>query len=128
MGIVRIGTDLAQIVRLEEAHGRRGQRMLDRLFTAGEQAYCDRRPKTRFTHYAGRFAVKEAVMKALGTGWRRGVRWVDLEVSRQPGQAPELVLHGRSAELAAEQNIARIHISISHDAGLAMAVAVAEAD
>lgn len=128
MAIVSIGTDLAQIVRLEEAHARRGQRILDRLFTEGEQAYCDRRPKTRFTHYAGRFAVKEAVMKALGTGWRRGVRWVDLEVTRAPGQAPQLVLHGRSAEIAAEQDIARIFISITHDAGLAMAVAVAERD
>jgi holo-[acyl-carrier protein] synthase len=72
--------------------------------------------------------VKEAVMKALGTGWRRGVRWVDLEVTRAPGQAPQLVLHGRSAEIAAEQDIARIFISITHDAGLAMAVAVAERD
>jgi holo-[acyl-carrier protein] synthase len=128
MAIVSIGTDLAQIVRFKEAHARRGQRLLDRLFTEGEQAYCDRRPQTRFNHYAGRFAVKEAVMKALGTGWRRGVRWVDLEVTRAPGQAPQLVLHGRSAEIAAEQDIARIFISITHDAGLAMAVAVAERD
>ena len=128
MAIVSIGTDLAQIGRLEEAFGRRGQRMLDRLFTAGEQAYCDRRPKTRFTHYAGRFAVKEAAMKVLGTGWRRGVRWVDLEVTREPGQAPQLVMHGRSGEIAKQLGIDRVFVSITHDAGLAMAVAVAERD
>ncbi len=127
MTIHSIGSDLARIERLEEAFARRGQRVLDRLFTPAEQAYCDRR-KARFTHYAGRFAVKEAVMKVLGTGWARGVRWVDIEVTRAPGAAPRLSLHGRTAELAEEQGIARIHITITHDAGLAMAVAVAERD
>jgi holo-[acyl-carrier protein] synthase len=120
-----IGSDLARIDRLEAAHARRGQRLLDRLFTPAEQAYCDRR-EARFTHYAGRFAVKESVMKVLGTGWARGVRWVDIEVVRPPGGAPTCVLHGRSAEIAAGLGIATIHITITHDAGLAMAVAVAE--
>lgn len=125
MSIHSIGSDLAQIERLAELHGRRGQALLDRLFTPGEQTYCDAR-KQRFTHYAGRFAVKEAVMKVLGTGWARGVRWVDIEVVRAPGQAPQVELHGRTAEIAKELGIARIHITITHDAGLAMAVAVAE--
>ena len=125
MAIVSIGSDLARIDRLEEAIERRGQSLLDRLFTAGEQAYCERR-KQRVTHYAGRFAVKEAVMKVLGTGWARGVRWVDIEVRREPGSAPQVVLHGRSAEHARERGIERIHITITHDGGLAMAVAVAE--
>lgn len=125
MTIHSIGSDLAQIERLEEAHARRGQRLLDRLFTPAEQAYCDRR-KQRFTHYAGRFAVKEAVMKVLGTGWAQGVRWVDIEVSRQPGQAPQCVLHGESAAIAERLGIAKIHITITHDAGLAMAFAVGE--
>jgi holo-[acyl-carrier protein] synthase len=95
-----IGSDLARIDRLEAAFARRGQRLLDRLFTDREQAYCDRR-SARFTHYAGRFAVKEAVM-------------------------PTCELHGRTGEIAAELGIARVHITITHDAGLAMAVAVAE--
>ena len=126
MPIVRVGTDLAQIGRMEEAYGRRGQRMLDRLFTPAEQAYCERRAVTRFTHYAGRFAVKEAVMKVLGTGWTSGVRWVDIEVVRPPGGAPTCELHGRSAEHAARLGIERIHITITHDAGIASAVAVGE--
>ena len=125
MSIVSIGTDLAQIGRMEEAIERRGERFLNRIFTASEREYCERR-KARVTHYAGRFAVKEAVMKVLGTGWARGVRWVDIEVRRQPGQAPSLELHGRSAEIAREKGIDRIHITITHDAGLASAVAIAE--
>ena len=128
MPIVSIGTDLAQIDRFAEAHAKRGQRLLDRLFTEGEQAYCERRPVTRFTHYAGRFAVKEAVMKALGTGWRAGVRWVDIEVVREPGQAPKVQLHGASKRHAERLGIDRMHVSITHDAGLAMAVVVAESD
>jgi holo-[acyl-carrier protein] synthase len=123
--IISIGNDLTRIDRLGEALERRGQPLLDRLFTAREQAYCEAR-KNRVTHYSGRFAVKEAVMKILGTGWSRGVRWVDIEVTRERGQAPRVVLHGRSAEIARERGIGRIHISITHDAGLALATAVAE--
>jgi holo-[acyl-carrier protein] synthase len=125
MAIVGLGLDLAQIERIESFLARRGQRARDRLFTAGEQAYCERR-RERFASYAGRFAVKEAVMKLLGTGWTRGVRWVDIEVVRAPGAAPKVVLHGRTAEIARERGIARIHITITHDAGLAVAVAVGE--
>jgi holo-[acyl-carrier protein] synthase len=125
MPIVAIGMDLAQIARFERAYARRGDRMLARLFTDGERAYCDRR-KTRLTNYTGRFAVKEAVMKVLGTGWARGVRWKDIEVVRQPGSAPELVLHGVARDIARAKKIAKIHITITHDAGIASAVAVAE--
>lgn len=125
MAILSIGSDLARIDRLGEAIERRGQSLIDRLFTPGEQAYCEER-KQRFTHYAGRFAVKEAVMKVLGTGWASGVRWVDIEVHREPGQAPTVRLHGESAARARALGIERIHITITHDAGLAMAFAVAE--
>jgi holo-[acyl-carrier protein] synthase len=125
MAIVALGLDLTQIARLEAAAARRGERMLARLFTDDERAYCDRR-RERMTHYAGRFAVKEAVMKVLGTGWTRGVRWRDIEVVRGPGSAPTLVLHGVAQEIARDKGIAKIHITITHDAGLAAAVAVAE--
>jgi holo-[acyl-carrier protein] synthase len=125
MAIVALGLDLAQIARFEAAVGRQGERMLERLFTDGERAYCERR-RERMTHYAGRFAVKEAVMKALGTGWTRGVRWRDIEVVRAAGAAPTLVLHGVAQEIARGRGIAKIHITITHDAGLAAAVAVAE--
>jgi holo-[acyl-carrier protein] synthase len=126
MPIVSVGLDLTRIERFAEAEARRGARMLERLFTPAERAYCERRALRRHTHYAGRFAVKEAVMKALGTGWTRGVRWCDIEVLRAPGGPPELVLHGETARIAAARGIARWHVTITHDAGIAAAVVVAE--
>ena len=125
MAVVGLGLDLAQIERVQDFIERRGQRALDRVFTPDEQAYCDARA-SRYASYAGRFAVKEAVMKVLGTGWRKGVRWVDIEVVRPPGQAPTCALHGESARIAAARGIRTIHVTITHDAGLAAAVAVAE--
>lgn len=127
MPIVSIGTDITRIDRMGELLERRGEALKERLFTANEQAYCEAR-KTRVTNYAGRFAVKEAVMKVLGTGWAQGVRWVDIETLRERGQAPRLLLHGKSAEIARARGIERIHITITHDAGLAMAFAVAESE
>jgi len=125
MPIAGLGLDLVQIERIEDLLRRRGPRARDRLFTAAEQAYCERRARAAAS-YAGRFAVKEAVMKLLGTGWTRGVRWVDIEVVRLPGQAPSVALHGETARIAAALRIAKIHITITHDGGLAAAVAVAE--
>ena len=124
MSIVALGLDLTQIERLAEAESRRGQRFLERLFTPGERRYCEQRAARRHVHYAGRFAVKEAVMKALGTGWTRGVRWVDIEVVRAPGAAPELVLHGETAAIARTKGIDRWHVTITHDAGIAAAVVI----
>ncbi len=125
MAVVGLGLDLAQIERVQSFIERRGQRALDRVFTPGEQAYCDSRA-SRFASYAGRFAVKEAVMKVLGTGWRAGVRWIDIEVVRDPGQAPRVELHGETGRIAERRGIRSLHITITHDAGLAAAVAVAE--
>ena len=127
MAIVALGLDLLEIERLEESVAKRGARFLERIFTPEERAYCERRPARRLTHYAGRFAVKEAVMKALGTGWTRGVRWVDIEVQRAPGGPPQVRLHGESAEIARARGIERWHVTITHDAGIAAAVVVAEA-
>ena len=126
MAIVSLGLDLTEIERLAEAETRRGERFLERLFTPGERAYCERRSARRHVHYAGRFAVKEAVMKALGTGWTRGVRWIDIEVVRAAGGPPELVLHGATAAIAKHKGIQRWHVTITHDAGIAAAVVVAE--
>jgi holo-[acyl-carrier protein] synthase len=126
MGIVSLGLDLTRIERLAEAEAQRGARFLERLFTPGERAYCERRAARRHEHYAGRFAVKEAVMKALGTGWTRGVRWVDIEIVRAPGGPPELCLHGAAAAHARARGIERWHVTITHDAGIAAAVVVAE--
>ncbi len=128
MAIVSIGSDLCQVSRIADVLERRAEGFCARIYSDAERAYCDARPRTRATHYAGRFAVKEAVMKALGTGWREGVRWVDIETTREPGQAPELHLHGRTRELAAARGIARWHITITHDADLAAAFVVAESE
>ena len=125
MSVVALGMDLLQIDLLEEVIAKRGDRFLDRIFTPGERAYCERRARAA-THFAGRYAVKEAVMKVLGTGWARGVRWADIEVHRAPGAAPEVRLHGASAEIAQQRGIERIHITITHDAGVAAAVAIGE--
>ncbi len=125
MAVALVGLDLTRIDRLEAAHTRRGERLLARIFTPGERAYCAAK-RERFQSYAGRFAVKEATMKVLGTGWARGVRWIDIEVVRERGPAPRCVLHGRAAEIARARGIASIHIAITHDAGIAAAVAVAE--
>ena len=127
MAVVALGIDLARIDRMESVIERRGRRFLERVFTEGERAYCDAR-KTSGNSYAGRFAVKEAVMKMLGTGWARGVRWVDIEVVRPPGQAPTVALHGAAGRHAERLGIARVHISITHDGGLAAAVAVGESE
>ncbi len=126
MAVVSLGLDLIEIARLEEALARRGARFLERVFTAQERAYCERRAARRASHYAGRFAAKEAVMKALGTGWTRGVRWVDIEVRRVPGGPPEIALSGPSAAIARQRGIERWHLTITHDAGIAAAVVVAE--
>jgi len=125
MAVIALGMDLMQIDRLEAVLAKRGERFRQRVFTPEEQAYCERRARPA-THYAGRYAVKEAVMKVLGTGWAHGVRWVDIEVRRAPGAAPEAHLHGVSAEIARRRGIERIHITITHDAGIAAAVAVGE--
>jgi holo-[acyl-carrier protein] synthase len=127
MSIVGLGLDLVQIERVKSLIDKRGERAVQRLFTEGERAYCERK-KERFASYAGRFAVKEAVMKLLGTGWARGVRWVDIEVVRNRGEAPQVVLHGEAGRIAAKLGMARIHITITHDAGIAAAVAVAESE
>lgn len=127
MAIRGLGLDLVQIERVKSLIDRRGERAVQRLFTEGERAYCERK-KERFASYAGRFAVKEAVMKLLGTGWARGVRWVDIEVVRNSGEAPRVVLHGEAARIAKSKGIERVHITITHDAGIAAAVAVAESE
>ena len=96
----------------------------DRLFTDREQAYCEPRVR-RAQNYAARFAAKEAVLKALGTGLGRGMRWTDVEVVRHLDGRPEVHLHGAVADLAAEQGLQAIDASLTHTADHAIATAVA---
>lgn len=125
MTVVALGLDLVDVRRLEQAISRRGARFLERVFTPAERAYCQRRARSAQS-FAGRFAVKEAVMKALGTGWARGVRWIDIEVVRRTGEPPRVELHGAARGHADRRGIERLHVAITHDGGVAAAVVVAE--
>lgn len=119
-----IGIDLVDVHRIEAAVERWGERFLNRVYTPDEQAYCFRRGE-KHRSLAARFAAKEAAMKALGTGWKRGVRWVDLEVTRKPGAAPQMSLHGRSREIGGNR---RFLVSLTHTDTQAIAVVIAESD
>ena len=123
--IVGLGIDIAEVPRMEAAIRRHGRAFLERVFTAEEIAYCERH-RDKFERYAARFAAKEAAMKALGTGWRRGVRWRDLEVSNLPGGKPALRLSGHSKELAEQLQVKSITLSITHSGNLALAQVIFE--
>lgn len=125
--IAGIGVDVCEVDRIRRAlEASHGQRFRMRVFTDGEQAYCEGRRRGRFESYAARFAVKESVMKVLGTGWSRGVTWRDIEVVRAPGSAPELRLHGRAAAIARRLRMGRWLVSVTHTRTSAIAWVVAE--
>ncbi|HXY79407.1 MAG TPA: holo-ACP synthase [Candidatus Bathyarchaeia archaeon] len=123
--IVGSGLDIAEIDRIEAAITRHGAPFIDRLFTPEEAAYCERF-KNRYERYAARFAVKEAAMKALGTGWSRGVRWRDIEVTREPGGRPGLRLQGAAREIADRLGVKHISVTITHSGNLALAQVIFE--
>jgi len=123
MNVKSHGVDLVSCARLAESIERHGQRFLDRVFTEAEQAYCGGK-KREIEHYAGRFAAKEAVLKVLGTGWRNGINWTDIEVRNQPAGQPKVSLSGRCREIADELGLESIVISISHTDTHAIASAI----
>jgi holo-[acyl-carrier protein] synthase len=123
--IVGTGVDLAEVPRIRASVERYGQRFLERIFTPAEIAYVERKAN-RFERYAARFAAKEAGMKAIGTGWRRGVRWQDFEVANLPSGKPTLRLHGVASEVAAGLRVRVISLSLTHTAELAMAHVILE--
>jgi holo-[acyl-carrier protein] synthase len=123
--IIGLGVDIAEVPRIKAAIERRGQPFLRRVFTPNEIEYCERF-KNKFERYAGRFAAKEATMKALGTGWRGGIRWVDLEVVRQQSGRPTIALAGQAAKIAAALGVRRISVSITHTASQALAQVIFE--
>ena len=123
--IVGMGVDIAEIDRIQAAIIRSGPRFIERLFTPAEIEYCERH-KNRYERYAGRFAVKEAAMKALGTGWRHGVRWVDIEVTNLPSGKPTLNLTGVAGKFAAQLGVNNISISITHSGNFALAQVIFE--
>ena len=123
--ILGTGIDLAEVARIRDAIGRYGDRFIRRIYTDGEIAYVERKAN-RFERYAGRFAAKEAGMKALGTGWRGGVRWRDFEVTNLPSGRPTLQFHGKAAEYAQKLGVENISLSITHTSAQAMALVILE--
>jgi holo-[acyl-carrier protein] synthase len=111
--IIGTGVDIVETSRIEEALQKHGERFSERLCTPAESAYC-RKFKNQAERIAARFAAKEAAFKALGTGWRNGVRWVDVEIVHLPSGKPELVLRGRAEEIARQLGVTRTAVSISH--------------
>jgi holo-[acyl-carrier protein] synthase len=123
--IVGMGIDLAEVPRIREAIERHGRRFIERVYTPGEIAYVESKAN-RFERYAARFAAKEAGMKAIGTGWRRGVRWRDFEVANLPSGKPTLVLHGVAARFAERLSVSNIALSITHTAQEGVAIVILE--
>ena len=116
---ITVGVDIIEIDRVARAVERWGQRFLERIYTPGEVAFC----RGRSERLASRFAAKEAVMKALGTG-TRGVGWREVEVVREPGEAPSIVLHGRASRRAEALGIESLAVSLSHSREYAVASVV----
>ena len=121
--LLTTGVDISGIPRIKQTLDRYGQRFLDRIFTPDEIAYC----RGRAPNLAGRFAAKEATMKALGTGVR-GVSWKDIEVVRAKSGAPSVKLHGRAEKRAERLQVSEISLSISHSREYAVAFVVAQRD
>jgi holo-[acyl-carrier protein] synthase len=123
--IVGLGVDITEISRIEAVMQRRGKAFQDRIFTPSEIAYCERH-RNRAERFAGRFAAKEAAMKALGTGWARGVRWLDIEVVREPSGKPSLKLSGAARAIADLLGVNHIALTITHDGNTALAQVIFE--
>ena len=123
--ITGIGTDLIEIVRIQRAI-EKNPHFMERVYTANEIAYC-RRKKNAWHSFAARFAAKEAVSKALGTGIGP-VGLMEIEIVNAENGQPKVVLHGKALQLAADRNIQRVHISLSHSEAYAMATAVLEGE
>jgi holo-[acyl-carrier protein] synthase len=123
--IVGLGLDIAEIDRIKAAIDRHGAPFLERVFTPNEVAYCERY-KNKFERYAGRFAAKEAAMKALGTGWSGGVRWRDIEVVRAASGKPSLQLAGVAHEIADRLGVKSIALTITHSGNVALAEVIFE--
>ena len=113
--IVGTGIDLAEVPRIKASIERYGARFTERIYTPAEIAYVERKAN-RFERYAARFAAKEAGMKALGTGWRGGVRWQDFEVVNLPSGRPTLKLHGAARTIADDLGVTAISLSLTHTA------------
>ncbi|MDP2996042.1 MAG: holo-[acyl-carrier-protein] synthase [Bryobacterales bacterium] len=125
--ILGTGIDLAEVPRVRAAIERYGGRFIERIYTPAEIAYVERKAN-RYERYAARFAAKEAGMKAIGTGWRHGVRWQDFEVLNLPSGRPTLKLHGVAARVAERLGVRVISLSLTHTAQQGMAFVILEGE
>jgi holo-[acyl-carrier protein] synthase len=123
--IVGTGVDLAEVPRIRASIERFGVRFIERIYTPAEIAYVERKAN-RYERYAARFAAKEAGMKAIGTGWRHGVRWQDFEVANLPSGKPTLRLHGVAGRVADKLGVRNVSLSLTHTAELGMAHVILE--
>lgn len=122
--IAGLGTDIVEIGRISDLLAKHGREFAERHFTAHERAYCDRF-KRAAERYAGRWAAKEAIVKALGTGFVPGIHWLDIEVRTTPSGKPEVVLSGETAGTATARGVGTVLITISHGKDYATATAIA---
>jgi len=124
MNILGIGTDITECLRIAQMIERHGELFVGRVYTPAEIEYCRAR-RMATQHFTGRWAAKEAVLKALGTGWRRGISWRDIEIRNAAGGRPQATLRGGTEEIAARLGIRCVLVSISHCRTHATACAVA---
>ena len=124
MDVLGIGTDIIECLRIAQMIERHGELFINRVYTDHEIAYCRAR-KAATQHFAGRWAAKEAVLKAMGTGWRRGISWRDIEVRNQPSGKPVIALRGGARDVIEASGIQQMLISISHCRSHATAYALA---
>lgn len=125
--ILGTGIDIAGVDRIRQTIARFGRRFTERVFTPEEIRYCESKAN-QAECFAARFAAKEAAMKAIGTGWNRGVTWRDVEVRRVPGSRPTIVFHGRAGEFFVGLGAVRAHLSLTHTKEFAMAQVVIEGE
>lgn len=126
--IVSVGVDMIEVERVKRAieDAQIGRRFRDRVYTEKEIRYCERRRRGKYESYAGRFAAKEAVMKALGRGWGAKVSWLNIEIAPARGGRPEVTLHKETSALARELGIRRLSLSITHTESHALAYVIAQ--
>lgn len=121
---------MVKVARIKRALGDRkiGRRFRDRVYTEKEIQYCEGKRRGKYESYAGRFAAKEAVMKALGRGWGSKVSWLDIEVLPAPGGKPQVCLRNKTSAFARELGVQRLSVSITHTRHYAMACLIAQRD
>jgi holo-[acyl-carrier protein] synthase len=123
--IIGTGVDIVEITRFRHVVERLKDRFILRVFTPAEQQFCNRH-RDPIPHFAARFAAKEALFKALGTGWAKGVTWLDVEVLRERQDAPTMTLHGEAQRLSISMGAQKVHLSLSHSEQWAVATVILE--